>query len=109
VEQHCARHWRRVGVARARLEAEDHELQVDADLRRGEDRALRRLHRPEQVGDESVRRGVSKARTGCATRSRRGSPIFRISRTATGRSTPARRKPIATRGARRAARDRRGF
>ena len=57
IDQHRARHRRRVGVACIRRETEDHELQVDADLRRREAGAVGGFHGVEHVGDQGMQFG----------------------------------------------------
>ncbi|MCY1374547.1 hypothetical protein D9M69_618960 [compost metagenome] len=58
VDQHRARHGRRVGVARVgHAAAEDHHLQVHADLRRGQARAVGGGHGVEQIGHQLVQLG----------------------------------------------------
>ena len=55
IEQHRARHRRRLGIARVDvLGAEDHQLQVDADLRRRQAGAVGGVHGVEHVGDQQV-------------------------------------------------------
>src|SRR6185295_14580655 len=54
-------HRRRVGIAVVAVEAEDDELQVDADLRCREPGAVGRVHRLEHVGDELAQLGRREA------------------------------------------------
>ena len=47
-------HVRRLRIARIVAHAEDHELQVDADLRRGQAGAVGRMHGVEHVFDQGI-------------------------------------------------------
>ncbi|QND95250.1 hypothetical protein SY91_02666 [Burkholderia cenocepacia] len=57
VDQHGLRHRRRIRVAVVVAEAEDDDLKPDADLRRGEPRAVRVVHRLEHIRDDLVQLG----------------------------------------------------
>ena len=59
VDQDRFRHRRRIGVTLVLPESEDHQCQVDPDLRRGQAGAASRVHGLEQVGDQRAHgRGV---------------------------------------------------
>ena len=51
------RHRRRLGIAHVAGKAEDHQLQVHTDLRRGQAGALGGLHGVEHVGDQRMQLG----------------------------------------------------
>jgi len=61
VDQHGARHQRRIRVAHIGLvTAKNHHLQIDPDLRRGQSSAVGRMHGVEQVNDQAMERGGVK-------------------------------------------------
>ena len=57
IEQDRAGYRRRVGVALAVIETEDHQLQIDPDLRRSQPDASGRVHGIEHVGDQRPQAG----------------------------------------------------
>ena len=61
IDQHGLGHRRRVRVALVlAAEAKDHQLKVDADLRRGQAGAVRRVHRLEHVADQRIELGAAE-------------------------------------------------
>ena len=56
IDQHRLGNRRGFGIAHVALEAEDHQLPVDADLGRRETRAVGGVHGVEHVGDQCVHR-----------------------------------------------------
>ena len=52
VDQHRGRHGRRIGVAHVARVAEDHQLQIDTDLRRRQTSTVGRGHGLEHVGNQ---------------------------------------------------------
>ncbi len=57
IDQHGAWNRWRIGIAFIAIEAEDHQTQIDADLRCGEPCAIRRLHGLKHVRDEDMQLG----------------------------------------------------
>ncbi len=57
IDQNGLRHRLGLGVARVVLDAENHDLQPDADLRRRESGAVERRHRIAHVGEQRVQLG----------------------------------------------------
>ena len=64
IAQDGLRHRRRVGIALVAVEAEDHQLQVHADLRRGQSHALGGGHGLEHVRDQRAQLGRAEMRHG---------------------------------------------